>query len=234
LLLLRCVQRRLSGVRTIHAIEEQTMRTRNLKLIGALALAVGSMSLQACSDDEALIGEWSNIESGVTESKYTFAEDGTFSQDELGDDNLLHPVYAGTFSTDGDRLTTEGQLGDLGVFRWETTYYADDHQFGRVALLPVGEVDGMVGTWHASLRLENLTEAGDSPETSDQTLTIAADGAVHLIVVEQGRSAEYDGVYVVDDRGRFELSLAGETGSYFSFLTPIDGAAFIDGEVYVR
>jgi hypothetical protein len=211
------------------------MRTRNLKVMGALVLAVGSMALQACGgDDEALIGEWSEIESGTTYSKYTFFDDGNFSLDQLEEDGALHPFYAGTFSTDGDRLTTEGQLSGEGVLRLEATYYVDDTQFGRVALLPVGEVDGVVGTWHSYARLDNLSEEGDSPDITEKTLSIAADGAVHLIDVDGDRSTEYDGGYVVDDDGRFEFELDSEVDTLLFHLTPIEGAALVGSSIYVR
>jgi hypothetical protein len=165
-----------------HDKEEQMLRT-------CAILMAASAAVTACggAGDDAgeLVGRWelSDEDTGELEAIYDFGEDGSYAFREYGEAGESH---RGTYEADGELLIMEGTDDEGGDLVGHVSYFAGGDRFILGALRPDGEVDGPVGRWSGSLRVEADGEVEVDVENSYQL----ADGGGATIESRSGSQSE--------------------------------------------
>lgn len=181
-------------------------------IVAALLFSMFS-SVTACSTSdttfdppEALLGRWqAHGGDGRLLAEQTYNADGTaVILDAPGRDRREV-----TYVADEREITLDGS-GPDDVLTQRFTYFAGDDRFAAWALLPEGETDGAVGTWHGEW--QDTSERGT--ESHDARLTVRADGtASHVHVVDE--PGGHTSRYVLDGRWKIvgdKLTLVGPRG----------------------
>lgn len=126
-------------------------------MLRTCAILMAAAAVTACggAGDESgeLVGRWelTDEETGELEAIYDFAGDGTYAFREYGEAGESH---RGTYEADGELLVMEGTDDEGRDLIGEVSYFAGGDRFILGALRPDGEVDGPVGRWSGSLRVE--------------------------------------------------------------------------------
>jgi hypothetical protein len=145
--------------------------TTLMRLSLAVALVAG------CGGDggngEELVGTW-NGGSFFGSVMMTFDADGTV--DVVADGE----VASGTWEADGERLTLEGLPFDAQ--RVTSQYVVHDDAAMLFSLVPDGDVDGVVGTWHGVLVEDDVTRATTLELVDGGTGHITFDGETGSVV----------------------------------------------------
>jgi hypothetical protein len=119
-----------------------------------------------------LVGEWRQLESQVSPAPenertlMTFVDDGTWTLVEPTDPS---ETETGTWTADATTLNLTVSTSGSTLTSW---YLATPDRLMYGALLPVGVVDGTVGTWRG--------EASVNDEMVTATLELRADNTAHL------------------------------------------------------
>lgn len=187
-----------------------------------LILAVTTAACGGAGDDAgSLVGRWDlhDDETGELEAAYAFEADGSYRFREYGEGAETH---AGTYETDGGLLLFDGTDDEGTHLAAEVSYFADDERLILGALLPDGDVDGPVGRWSGSLRVESDGEVTTDLESSYQ---LADDGGATVTSRTGSRSETIDDATWVEEEGEIVVSfeLSGITVNVHMVL--IEGAA---------
>jgi hypothetical protein len=166
---------------------------RRLVIASTLALAAG-----ACADEPAdtpLTRAWSDCDGGST--RHTFRADGTYALDE-GPDAPGGSHRTGTFTSSAARIQTD-TVDQNGVEYGESFSFlvTSDDVLVHTAGFPVGDHDGVVGSWEMRY---TLTTDGDVV-IDDRDLELRADGSatLQLYDYEEFTWVAYDGTFASED-----------------------------------
>lgn len=159
-----------------------------------------------CSSDESprdhVPGTWQDLddETGEPIGTVELTDDGTFSStsDDGDDDNDL----TGTWEATDEEMTLSFERDGEAV-TMRLTYHADGDVLLAPALLPDGEVDGVVGSWRGEL---STASAGESDATVE-TLELDEDGGAVRSSADDGEPVETDtGSWRQADGGWLEIA----------------------------
>jgi hypothetical protein len=159
------------------------------------APAIDAMIDAPTQSSSDLVGVWIKIPSQVDETPPPPAErdrfrvnaDGTFVYEEEGDDDT------GTWTADAATITIMGNNGPGTPVRTITAeYLIKDMRLVWPAFLPMGAVDGAVGTWRSKTTDDGMVVTQTFQVRADMTATLQVDSDEQLIL--QGTWA-----YEVDD-----------------------------------
>jgi len=193
-----------------------------LKTIALVILATGAPACGGASDpSEDLVGRWDlhDDETGELEAIYAFDDDGTYRYREYGEAPESH---AGTYETDGGLLLFDG-TDDAGThLNAEVSYFADDERFLLGALLPDGEVDGPVGAWSGSIRVES---EGELTVDSETTYRLEANGTAVVTARDQDENRTIDDATWEEEAGEIVVSFTLESIDFHIHMVLIEGAA---------
>ena len=124
-------------------------------------------------------------------------------------------LVTGAYAIGGDRITLTPS-GDAATLSF--TFYANDVAFAMVALLPEGDVDGVVGIWNSELTTDGTL--------SSNRLQLDSDGSASYSVLIDGNQLDIQTSYTVD----------GDTINFADSVEPlhiVDGNALSD-QVFMR
>jgi hypothetical protein len=142
-----------------------------------------SLLAAGCSDGASgpAVGSWQHYDprDGSADYVLTLAGDGDWESVAVDGD-----TSSGTWEVDGDELTVSW-TGDDGLSSRSATYHADDDVLLLLALVPDGEVDGLVGRWRGH---EHLAPAGTGTVDITQLLVVNADGTASFDQTGEGDS----------------------------------------------
>jgi len=193
-----------------------------------LALTASCTSGDPEPSADAVVGHWElfDDESGELESEYTFGDDGAFTFVEHGDS----PESAeGTYQAGADLLALDGTDDQGRAVAMEFTYFANDTSLVAGALLPVGEVDGPVGTWEGRIAIE---VDGETALSSQDRYELRDDGTAEVRSESSEGTEEIDGTWR-DEAGEIIVSFELESITFNVHMELLDGAA-LGGPVFQR
>src|SRR5262245_46411224 len=150
--------------------------------------------LSGCPDPGAgssparLVGTWREVLTSVDTKQpdvLTVNADGSFRQD------TDHGTILGTYEADATSLTIRSGQGTV-VHELVEDYVLEGDQMLAGALLPTSSIDGLVGTWHGDVLV-------DQTESIDLDLDVRSDGSVHYSrdSTKDGHEA-FDGQWSLD------------------------------------
>ena len=140
-------------------------------------------------DDAArLVGTWREELTSIDTRQpdvLTVNADGSFRQD------TDQGTILGTYEADATKLTIRAGQGTVQHEKIED-YVLDGDQLLVGALVPTSPIDGLVGTWHGDVLV-------DETDTIDLDLDVRTDGTVHYSrdSTKDGHEA-YDGQWALD------------------------------------
>ena len=153
-----------------------------------MSLSFVAVLVAGCGGDggngEELVGTWTGAW-GFFSASITFDADGTV--DVLSDGE----VASGTWEADGERLTLEGLPFDAR--RVTSGYVVHEDLFMFTALVPDGDVDGIIGMWHGASTADDFTRETTLELASGGTGHITFDGEVPGVMVDTDLTWELDG-----------------------------------------
>jgi hypothetical protein len=188
-------------------------------MIAGLCLVV---SLAACSDEdppfeapEGLVGRWQQLgRSGDVVLEVSYDDDGTYA---IIDHSSGSTQGTGRYEADEREITIR-----LGNSRETFHYFLRDGRLLVRAMLPDGEVDGLIGTWRGIL----TQGTGGAGDIYDDTLVVRADGTATFTEVFDSSPWEVEAAWTVED-GRIFLQGESAFDSDVSLdFHVIEGAAF--------
>ncbi|HEU5059186.1 MAG TPA: hypothetical protein VFU21_21785 [Kofleriaceae bacterium] len=168
-----------------------------------------------------LVGRWElrDEDSGELEAMYAFEEDGTYAFREYGEAAESH---RGTYEADGELLLLEG-IDDGGHdLVGEVSYFAGGDRFILGALRPDGEVDGPVGRWTGSLRVEVDGEVDVDVENAYQ---LAAGGGATIESRSGSRRETIDDASWTQQDGEIVVSFESSGVTVNLHMVLVDGEA---------
>jgi hypothetical protein len=205
--------------------EEQMLKTCALLMVATAATtACGG----ADDGDGDLVGRWElrDEDGGELRAIYEFEEDGSYAFREYGETPESH---RGTYEVDGELLIFDGTDEAGRDLVGEVSYFAGDDRFIIGALRPDGEVDGPVGRWSGSLRVEADGQVETDVESSYQ---LAADGGASIESRSGDQSETIDGSWVEED-GEIVVSFERSDITINIHMVLIEGEA-LGGPVFER
>jgi len=140
------------------------------------------------TDSARLVGTWREVLTSIDTRQpdvLTVNADGSFRQD------TDQGTILGTYDADATTLTIRAGEGTVQHEKVED-YVLDGDQLLVGALLPTSPIDGLVGTWHGDLLVDEV-------DTIDLDLDVRSDGSVHYSrdSTKDGHEA-YDGQWALD------------------------------------
>jgi len=201
-----------------------------LKTCALTILATAALACGGAGDDPAaaLVGRWElhDDQTGELESIYDFAADGDFAYREYGEGAESN---RGTYETDGGLLLLEGTDDEGSHLTGEVTYFADSERLILGALLPDGEVDGPVGRWSGSVRVES---GGEVELDAESTYELASDGSATITSRGDGDSQTREATWV-EEAGEIVVSFESSGIMVNIHMVLIEGSA-LGSPVYQR
>lgn len=177
-----------------------------------------------------IVGTWERRNDvGELMERFVFDSDGGFAFDELsGDPDDDH--VEGTYTANATHVVasaTDAVSGDL--LHFEFSYFANATNLAIGAFYPVGQHDGVIGAWEATLLVQEVNQDGDVLASlgGEQELTLAADGSGTLVSEPaEGPGETQPGSWeqLADDTYVFRYSV-GNNGTVGMHFELIDGAA---------
>jgi hypothetical protein len=199
---------------------------KNTMIATMLCLTAGACGSDDSEFTEALAGVWADCDN--SDARFTFGADGAFAFDEgePGTEGWDHVV--GTFSADETTVFAEGVSEDDVDVDYEFTYYVAGDELLVGAAHPVGDHDGLVGTWRARL---HVVPSNDDPFGADTEFDLRADGSgtMSSVYLDGSPDALYDGTWAEDDEApgyvfRFVVGEDGDTITYNIHFQLVDDA----------
>jgi hypothetical protein len=186
----------------------------------ALALAPACGSDDPGASAEAIVGHWELVddESGELEAEYTFGDDGTFTFVEHG---AGAERADGTYQAGDSLLSLDGIDDEGNRVEMEYTYFANDAELVAGALLPVGDVDGPVGTWEGRIQ---IAVDGQTEVSSEDRYELHDDGSAEVRSETSDGSEEADGTWR-DEDGEIIVSFELESFTINVHMQLVDGLA---------
>jgi hypothetical protein len=170
------------------------MKMHRLSILACscLLLAAG-----ACGGEEGppasekLVGIWTDCDDGSY--SFSFGQNGEFGFNDPNDEVI------GTYAADDTLITANGTDNIDGTRgSYDFTYYIsqDEEQLVLGAAFPVGEHDGMVGTWVGTSRL-TLPDTGEVMG-GERTLELRDDGTGTLTMHDPAGDEVFEGTWGPD------------------------------------
>jgi hypothetical protein len=167
------------------------------KAVSSLSMVI---TLVACSGGDdgttSLVGTWRTADSDPVDAEYTFQGDG--SATFVGRDNQggVTLQVDGTYEAQASEWTFRATDQDGNDWFLDETLWFDDTRLAVTALLPDGEVDGLVGRWSGHVRVEIDEEI---VRDSDLTYELADDGSASLRVREGSETTTVTAAWEIED-----------------------------------
>jgi len=186
--------------------------TNTHAVIASLCLCLSAAACETETQNETmLVGQW--VECGGGDTTWTFGEDGSFRSDESctgeGCGEGGNDTVTGTFTTDDTTVHIEGTEADGSPATIEFSFYANDTQMVVGAAYPVGEHDGVVGTWESHLRAEDSEDVIGSRST--MVLRDDNTGTMTQVPFNGNETFNSDGTWGLDEDeenpGGYELEM---------------------------
>lgn len=200
-----------------------------LKRCALLILATAAPACGGGGSDAALVGDWElhDDETGELESTLSFGDDGSFAYEEYGEGAESNQ---GTYESDDGILSLDGTDDEGSHVVAELTYFAGDQQLMFGALLPDGDVDGPVGRWTGSLRME---KDGEVELDSQDTYQLAADGSATVDSRSGSDTITVDDATWAEEEGEIVVTFDYQGITVHVHMVLIEGAA-LGNPVYTR
>lgn len=159
---------------------------RTLALAALLPLALLTV---ACSGDDGpplggdVVGQWRELPNATDDDPppaideraiLTFFADGTVTRASNAGD-IPEPA---TYEVSGGELTLHTTDGEGTTHTSTMPYFASDTRFVLGALIPAGEVDGLVGTWTGTVTNDDVVRTLNIELRADNTATYNSDSSV--------------------------------------------------------
>ena len=195
-----------------------------LRTCAILMAATAAVTACGGAGDEAgeLVGRWelNDDDTGELEAIYDFAEDGTYAFREYGEAGESH---RGTYEADGELLIMEGTDDEGRDLVGEVSYFAGGDRFILGALRPDGDVDGPIGRWSGSVRVEADGQVEVDVENSYQ---LAAGGGATIESRSGSQSETIDDATWVEEADEIVVSFESSSGITVNIhMVLIDGEA---------
>ncbi|MFH1530857.1 MAG: hypothetical protein ABIK09_09020 [Pseudomonadota bacterium] len=165
----------------------QTLRVRVEDEAGNPDLWIHALTIPTL--EEAVVGDW-DTRFYDAEGSHTHSWEATWDADGTWEESRVEPALqlAGTWSIDGDRITTEittAEPGDADPTtvdrRDESGFYVDETYFATWPLVRVDEGTGLEGTWTRAVKVwSNGDEGLVLNEDETHEITFAAGGVLTI------------------------------------------------------
>jgi hypothetical protein len=186
-----------------------------------VAFALASLVAIGCGGDETtvdgdeLVGVWQRFDGqGALEDQFTFGSDGLYKFDEFGGgEGSSNDHMVGTWRLEGEHrvIADSNQEGETERVRQAVDVYVqngDTLVWG--AMYPIGEHDGVFGTWSGQMlvtALDDQGQEGDSLFGGEFVYEIRSDATA--TITKKGRNGAADEViqaeYEINDEGRHRV-----------------------------
>lgn len=206
----------------------------------------GAGEREVDADESPLVGTWQRVRAdGSIAAEIVFGSDGTFSFSSLADVPDLGRTMTGAFSADEREVVATGVTGAGYDAAFEFSYYVSGTRLAVSADLPVGDHDGLIGTWEGWSHLEEYDAEGEplAAVGGEMTMTLREDGTgtAHVTAADGSNAFLFVGVwqpYVISADGETEgYEFVGETAdrepAHIRFAL-LDGVALGGAYDYVK
>lgn len=202
--------------------------------IMAAGLGLATVLAGACGggdDAGALVGTWQTTDpdTGDVTNTLTLEDGGNFTLVEVEDGNR---TTTGTYEADGETMTMHGTDSDGVTADLDFSYYVNDTSFMLGALLPQGDVSGVVGTWKGHVKAVS-DSPDDTPLDETDTYDLQDDGSVSLHAVTPDQTLDITGTWVMDGADAVTATFEQDGFTINIHMQLLDGAA-LGGPVYAR
>ena len=203
-----------------------TIMAAGLGLVTVLAGAC-----QGGDDAGALVGNWQTTDpdTGDVTNTLTLEDGGHFTLVEVEDNSR---TTTGTYQADGQVMTMHGTDTDGVTADLDFSYYVNDTSFMLGALLPQGDVSGVVGSWQGHIKIES-DDPNDTPMDETDTYQFEDGGAVSIHAVTPERTDDVSGTWVMDGADTVVVTVEQDNFTVNLHLAILDGAA-MGGPIYTR